>query len=257
MALFKTPEKETRDKMWNDYFKNPSQDNRNILIEEYAPLVKVVAGRMNLQFGFAVEFDDLVSYGIFGLIDAVSKFNPELNVKFETYASLRIRGTILDQLRKFDWAPREARSKQKEWNEAVAKVMLKKGNSYQAEDVRKELNLNEEDFAKFCDKINIMDVISMDEYMDNGSDIGEINNNYSPEKMAERKNLKELIVNALDSLTEKQKQVVTLSYYEELTQKEIANVMNVTESRVSQLHSAAMAQLKIRLGNNVKLFLYI
>ena len=118
-----------REKLWAEYSKNPSQELREKLIIEYAPLVKVVAGRLSMYLGYNVEYDDLVSYGIFGLIDAIDKFDLGKDVKFETYASLRIRGAILDQIRKMDWIPRTVRQKQKKMEEAIRTVETRTGKN--------------------------------------------------------------------------------------------------------------------------------
>ena len=118
-----------REKLWADYQKNPSPELREKLITEYAPLVKVVAGRLSMYLGYNVEYEDLVSYGIFGLIDAIDKFDPGKEVKFETYASLRIRGSILDQIRKMDWIPRTVRQKQKKMEEAIKAIEARTGRN--------------------------------------------------------------------------------------------------------------------------------
>ena len=122
----KTVEKE---KLWEEYQKNPSAELREKIIIEYAPLVRVVAGRLSMYLGYNVEYEDLVSYGIFGLIDAIDKFDRGKDVKFETYASLRIRGSILDQIRKMDWIPRSLRQKQKKINAAMAAIEAKTGRT--------------------------------------------------------------------------------------------------------------------------------
>ena len=120
-------EETKRNKLWQEYIKNHSEQLREQIIIEYVPLVKLVAGRLNMYLGYTVEYDDLVSYGIFGLIDAIDKFDYGKGIKFETYASLRIRGSILDQIRKMDWIPRSVRQKQKQMESAVSKLEKEKG----------------------------------------------------------------------------------------------------------------------------------
>ena len=119
-----------KEKLWEEYQKNPTPKLREQLIIEYAQLVRLVAGRLSMYLGHNVEYDDLVSYGIFGLIDAIDKFNLEKNVKFETYASLRIRGAILDQIRKMDWIPRTVRQRQRKIDEAIKNIELRTGNTF-------------------------------------------------------------------------------------------------------------------------------
>ena len=138
----KTVEKE---KLWEEYQKNPSAELREKIIIEYAPLVRVVAGRLSMYLGYNVEYEDLVSYGIFGLIDAIDKFDRGKDVKFETYASLRIRGSILDQIRKMDWIPRTVRQKRKKIEEAIKQIETKTGR-----------NASDEEIALVCDGLGIL-----------------------------------------------------------------------------------------------------
>ena len=128
-----------RNKLWQEYIKNQSEQLREQIIIEYVPLVKLVAGRLNMYLGYTVEYDDLVSYGIFGLIDAIDKFDYGKGIKFETYASLRIRGSILDQIRKMDWIPRSVRQKQKQMESAVSKLEKEKGANVKDRDIAEEL----------------------------------------------------------------------------------------------------------------------
>ena len=131
-----------RAKLWDDYAKNKSPEIREKIILEYAPLVKLVAGRLSMYLGYNVEYDDLVGYGIFGLIDAIDKFDYGKNVKFETYASLRIRGAILDQIRKMDWIPRSLRQKQKKIDSAMAKIESEEGRMATDEELAGELEIS-------------------------------------------------------------------------------------------------------------------
>ena len=126
-----------KEKLWEEYQKNPTPKLREQLIIEYAQLVRLVAGRLSMYLGHNVEYDDLVSYGIFGLIDAIDKFNLEKNVKFETYASLRIRGAILDQIRKMDWIPRTVRQRQRKIDEAIKNIELRTGKTANDADLAK------------------------------------------------------------------------------------------------------------------------
>ena len=135
-----------REKLWAEYAKNKSPQLREKIIIEYAPLVKIVAGRLSMYLGYNVEYDDLVGYGVFGLIDAIDKYDASKDVKFETYASLRIRGSILDQIRKMDWIPRTIRQKQKQIDDAVRTIEAETGQGASDADIAKKLGLSDEEF---------------------------------------------------------------------------------------------------------------
>ena len=137
-----------RENLWASYRKNPSSEIREQIILEYAPLVKVVAGRLSMYLGYNVEYDDLVGYGIFGLIDAIDKYDAGKDVKFETYASLRIRGSILDQIRKMDWIPRTVRQRQKKLDEAIKKVEMRTGKNASDAEIAFEIGITEEELFR-------------------------------------------------------------------------------------------------------------
>lgn len=244
--------------MWIEYSNTRTDSVRQELIIEYVPLVKLVAGRLAIYLGSNVEYDDLVSYGIFGLIDAIDKFDYGKGIKFETYASLRIRGSILDQIRKMDWIPRSVRQKQKAISEAAKKLEAMLGPNYADEDMAKELGISEEEYNTWLSQTNISNVSSLDDIMEQGSDVkntGSGSSNIDPESSVVKEELKEQLVRALSALTEKEKKVVMLYYYEELTLKEISRVMEVSESRVSQLHSKALTKMRGYLGDNFALMM--
>ena len=224
-----------RDKLWQQYSKTHDTELRDELILEYAQLVKLVAGRLSMYLGYNVEYDDLVGYGIFGLIDAIDKYDYGKNVKFETYASLRIRGAILDQIRKMDWIPRSLRQKQKKINAAMAAIEAKTGRTSTDEELAVELGISIEELNNWQGQTKMSNLISLDEYTEEGSESGiqAVNNTRfeTPEDVVEKEELKKMLVEALDLLTEKEKNVVTLYYYEDLTLKEISLVLNVSESR--------------------------
>lgn len=247
-----------KDKLWSEYSKTGSQELRESLIIEYAPLVKLVAGKLSMYLGYNVEFDDLVGYGIFGLIDAIDKFDYGKGVKFETYASLRIRGAILDQIRKMDWIPRTVRQKQKQLDGAYRRIEERTGRPATDEEVADELGISVDELDDMQNETKITNIISLDEYMDQGEVRVEpkADKDYmQPEKVVEKSELKRLLMEVLETLTEKEKKVVTLYYYEELTLKEISRVLDVSESRVSQLHSKALIKMRQRLGSNMEMFL--
>lgn len=242
-----------KEKLWETYQKNPSQEIREQIIIEYAPLVKLVAGRLSMYLGYNVEYDDLVSYGVFGLIDAIDKFDMKKDVKFETYASLRIRGAILDQIRKMDWIPRTVRQKQKKIDAAIKTVEMRTGKSALDEDVAQELGLSEDEYGNWQSQIKVTNVVSLNEFVEQGSEPAmdaRGNSHFSqPEDVVAEGELKEVLVQTLDTLTEKERKVILLYYYEELTLKEISKVLEVSESRVSQLHTKALIKMKKKMGS--------
>jgi len=242
-----------RKRLWIDYARTKSPEIREKIILEYAPLVKVVAGRLGMYLGNNVEFDDLVGYGIFGLIDAIDKYDSMKDVKFETYASLRIRGSILDQIRKMDWIPRTIRQKQKQIEAVMRQVEQETGRQATDEEIAIGLGISEDEYTQWQSQMKITGVVSLNEYIEQGSDISNdrvrVSSHFEqPEKVLEKHELKEMLMEALELLTEKEKKVILLYYYEELTLKEISNILEVSESRVSQLHTKALSKMKTKLG---------
>ncbi|MBO4338073.1 MAG: FliA/WhiG family RNA polymerase sigma factor [Lachnospiraceae bacterium] len=244
-----------RKRLWIDYARTKNQDLREKLIIEYAPLVKLVAGRLNMYLGNNVEFDDLVGYGIFGLIDAIDKFDAFKDVKFETYASLRIRGAILDQIRKMDWIPRTIRKRQRQIDQVMNTIQAREGREATDEEISKELGISQDEYLDWQNQMKITGVISLNEYLETGSDIANESRPsqsidfQQPEKVLEQSELKEMLVSALELLSEKERMVITFYYYEEMTLKEISRILEVSESRVSQLHTRALAKMKTKMGN--------
>ena len=228
---------------------------REKIILEYAPLVKMVAGRLSMYLGYNVEYEDLVSYGIFGLIDAIDKFDSLKDVKFETYASLRIRGAILDQIRKMDWIPRTIRQKQKKIDAAIKEIEAKCGRSATDEEIAASLGISNDEYIDWQSQMKVTNVVSLNEFLEQGSEIPS-DNNYNrnaqfdgPEEVIERDELKRILAEALELLTEKEQKVILLYYYEDLTLKEISSILEVSESRISQLHTRALQKMKTKLGN--------
>lgn len=243
-----------RKKLWEDYARAKSSEVREKLILEYAPLVKLVAGRLSMYLGYNVEYDDLVGYGVFGLIDAIDKFDSLKAVKFETYASLRIRGAILDQIRKMDWIPRTIRQKQKKMESAIKEIEIAWGRNATDEEVAKHLGISDEEYLDWQSQMKITGVVSLNEFMEQGSEVPAEHNSQSsrfegPEEVLEKEELKKVLMEALELLTEKEKKVILLYYYEELTLKEIARVLEVSESRISQLHTKGLQRMKTKMGN--------
>ncbi|QUH31467.1 FliA/WhiG family RNA polymerase sigma factor [Vallitalea guaymasensis] len=243
--------------LWQKYSKEKSFDIKEKLIIEYAQLVKVVAGRLNMYLGNNVEYEDLVGYGVFGLIDAIDKFNFEKGVKFETYASLRIRGAILDNIRRMDWIPRSLRKKQKLIDNANSKLENDLGRLATDEEIACELDITLKEYKKWLNQTKLLTLTSLEEYIEQGSEIRIEPMNKSrytqPERVVEKNELKEILAEVIDNLLENEKRVIVLYYFEELTLKEISQILGVSESRVSQIHTKALKKLKIKLGNNMEL----
>lgn len=244
-----------RNKLWERYIASHDSEVREQLIAEYAQLVKLVAGRMNMYLGYNVEYDDLVGYGVFGLIDAIDKFDFGKNVKFETYASLRIRGAILDQIRKMDWIPRTIRQRQKQMDTVMKDIEQRTGREATDEEVAAGLGISSDEFLEWQTQLKANNIISLNEYVEQGSDISSEKSpagSYEmPEAVVEKSELKEMLEEALELLTEKEKKVVLLYYYEDLTLKEISRVLEVSESRISQLHTKALQKMKTKMGNYI------
>lgn len=244
-----------RKKLWDQYQKDRSPEIREKLILEYANVVNLVAGRLSMYLGYTVEYDDLVGYGIFGLIDAIDKFDTQKEVKFETYASLRIRGAILDQIRKMDWVPRTLRQKQKRMDAAAAKLEETLGRPAEAKEIADELGISEEEYLGWRSEAELSNMVSLDDYLEQGSEgrIDTLGTKFQqPEKAIQKQELKAMLVEALQTLTEKEQKVITFYYYEELTLKEISQILSVSESRVSQLHTKALQKIKKVLGDSVE-----
>lgn len=244
--------------IWDKYVKTRSPELREQLILEYANLVNLVAGRMGMYLGYTVEYDDLVGYGIFGLIDAIDKFDLTKNVKFETYASLRIRGSILDQIRKMDWIPRTLRQKQKQMDAAVAKLEGELGRTATDQEIAAQLSISVEEYDNWKNEAQFTNLVSLDDYLEQGGEAkmdiaGEKNHFDQPEQALAKQELKQMLLEALKTLTEKESSVVTLYYYEDLTLKEISRILEVSESRVSQLHTKALQKIKNQIGDSADL----
>jgi RNA polymerase sigma factor for flagellar operon FliA len=248
----------SRKKLWDDYNRLKTPELREKLIIEYAPLVKLVAGRLSMYLGYNVEYEDLVSYGIFGLIDAIDKFDMEKEVKFETYASLRIKGAILDQIRRMDWIPRTVRQRQRQIENAIKELERRNGKLPNDCEVAKFLGISEDEYTEWQNEAKADSLVSLNEYVEQGNDISSEKSRSSdydmPERVVEKEELKKVLVSSMENLTDKEKKVILLYYYEDLTLKEISSVLDVTESRVSQLHTKALQKMKVKMGNYMGIF---
>ena len=233
--------------LWETYSKTKAAGIREELILKYIYLVKFVAGRLYASYGNNVEFDDLVSYGVFGLIDAIDKYDLARGVKFETYAQLRIRGAIIDQLREIDWLPRSVRQKSKELEKAYFEIENRLGRPATDEEMAESFGMPVEEFQKKIQNITTYSIVSLDDLLEQKREVTSSEEDKqieTPESVIENTETKEILVDAVSTLPEKEKKVVSLYYYEELTYKEIGKLLNISESRVSQLHTKAIIRLK-------------
>ncbi|RCX15540.1 RNA polymerase sigma-28 (SigD/FliA/WhiG) subunit [Anaerobacterium chartisolvens] len=240
--------------LWKQYSESKEPAIREKLILEYAHLIKFIAGRLNIYFGSNVEYDDLVGFGVFGLIDAIDKFDLNKGVKFETYASLRIRGSIIDSIREIDWVPRSLRQKGKELEKVYWEIENQLGRSATDNEVAKKLGISVDEFYKLLNDVNVSSMVSLEEFLEQNYEIGVDLSNSSrddrPESYVEISEIKNILADSIEKLPEKERTVVSLYYYEELTLKEISAIMKVSESRISQLHTKAIMRLKGKLARH-------
>jgi len=244
--------------LWQEYRRNRDEKLRDRLILTYAPLVKYVAGRLGSGLPAHVEEGDLVSYGLLGLIGAIERYDPDRDVKFETYAIARIKGSIIDELRALDWVPRSVRARARDIERAVAELESKLGRAPNDDEIATKLGLTEDELEDSLTEISRSSIAALDELwtVSAGGDqialIDTIEDTAGPEPQSAlaQTELKEAMADAIARLPEREKLVVTLYYYEELTLREIGEVLGVTESRVSQLHTKAILRLKARLGGS-------
>lgn len=243
---------ENSHEIWKEYCETKDRELKDKLIIEYAPLVKYLAGRLSVHIGYRVEYDDLISYGIFGLIDAIDKYDYKKGVKFETYASLRIRGSIIDSIRKLDWVPRALRQKNKQLEQAYTELELELGHEPNDEQIAEKLGITLDETRDLIKKSAVTSLISLDSYLEQNHEdtflVAENADSDTPEAHYNKKELKNILADAIDKLSEKEKKVITLYYFEDLTLKEISRIMGVSESRISQIHSKAVFKLQGKLG---------
>ena len=249
---------ETQD-LWREYTKSKDQGTRDRLILTYAPLVKYVAGRLGSGLPAHVDEGDLVSDGLLGLIGAIERFDPDRDIKFETYAIARIKGSIIDELRAMDWVPRSVRSRARDIERAIGELERKLHRAPTDEEIADKLGVSTDDLNDSLTEIGRSSIAALDELWTVSSSGGDqvalidtIEDTQGPEPQSElaQTELKEALGEAIARLPEREKLVVTLYYYEELTLREIGEVLGVTESRVSQLHTKAILRLKARLAGS-------
>jgi len=242
--------------LWQEYRKSRDQHVRDRLILTYAPLVKFVAGRVGASLPSHVDEQDLVSYGLLGLIGAIERFDPGREIKFETFAMARIRGAIIDELRSLDWVPRSVRTRARQIERAITTLERELLRAPTDEEIAKKLGVSGDELEESLHEISRSSVAALDElWSPSGSgdqisliDTIEDETGLDPEISLEQTEIKEALAEAISILPEREKLVVTLYYYEELTLREIGEVLGVTESRVSQLHTKAILRLKAHLA---------
>jgi RNA polymerase sigma factor for flagellar operon FliA len=244
--------------LWREYRRTADEKIRDRLILTYAPLVKFVAGRLGSGLPAHVEENDLVSYGLLGLINAIERYDPDRDVKFETYAIARIKGSIIDELRAMDWVPRSVRSRARDIERAIVELESKLGRAPTDEEIADRLGLSQEELDDAMAEISRTSIAALDELWTVSSsgdqvaliDTIEDTRGPHPQSALAQTELREALGDAIARLPEREKLVVTLYYYEELTLREIGEVLGVTESRVSQLHTKAILRLKARLAGS-------
>ena len=250
-------EEKTEEELWEMYRKTRDPEIRDMFVKQYAPLVKYVAGKVAIGMPHNVDFDDLVGFGVFGLIDAIEKFDPNKHVKFKTYAVTRIRGAIFDELRSIDWVPRSVRQKSREIEDTVHRLEASLGRSASDKEIADEMGMSETDFQKTMMKVSGTSILSLNDVWYTGEDNDKVSivdsiespQSLNPDSIVEKEEIKRVIVQAINELPEKEKKVLVLYYYEDLTLKEIGKVLEVTESRISQLHTKAIMRLRSKLTN--------
>ncbi len=240
--------------LWQNYQKTKSIKDRNQIVEQFVPLVKKIASDVYQRLPEkSVEFEDLCSYGFIGLIEAVERYDPSINVKFQTYAMSRVRGSMLDHLRNLDWIPRSLRKKIKEYEKVVLELKSKTGKSPTDEEIASKLNLDPKEASKIKNEINRTQILSLEEYLfrsDKDDDtLSNMEDLYTgdPQNLVSKLEIKGMLKQAILTLNKREQLLLQLYYYEGLNFKEIGKVLEISESRVSQIHSHILMKLKNEL----------
>src|SRR5947209_14273163 len=258
VIMAKTEKRDIKD-VWIEYKKTRSEALRNVLMENYLHLVRYNAERIHVKLPDEVELDDLMSAGIFGLMDAINAFDLERGVKFETYCAPRIRGAILDELRSMDWVPRLVRSRAHKLDGATKQLEVELGRSPTNDEIAKRLHVSMAEFDKMAKDASAVGVVSLSRKWfetDSNKDVREIDvledkRGADPVREIQRKDLKELITKGLSRA---ERLIIILYYFEEMTMKEIGATLDLSESRVSQMHSSILARLKAQMADRRKEF---
>ncbi|MFN2390020.1 MAG: RNA polymerase sigma factor WhiG [Actinomycetota bacterium] len=255
------PSAETTDPVaaiWSDYKESGSATARDQLILHFSPLVKYVAGRVSVGLPANVDQADLISYGIFGLIDAIEKYDMSRNIKFETYAISRIRGAIIDELRAIDWVPRSVRFKAREIEKAYSTLENRLKQPPSDSELAAEMGVSKDELSAIFTQLSTVSLVALDDLtsVDGGRgdrlsliDTLEDTRSTSPTEAFEAQEMKQILAGAINRLPEREKMVVTLYYYEGLTLGEIGQVLGVTESRVCQIHTKSVLALRSKIAD--------
>lgn len=242
------------EKLWKKFEQTKDPKIKEELVVKYISLVKYVAGRMLINLPPSVEVEDLESAGVMGLIDAIERFNREYGVKFESFAIPRIKGAMLDELRKLDWVPRSVRSKSRELERAIHQLENDIGRPPTDEEIARKMNLTMEDYFDLLREVSATALLSLDDslFADDGSktelhEVVEDERVEDPMDGINREEIKEMLIKYIDDLPETERLVIALYYYEELTLKEIGQVLQLSESRISQIHTKTILSLRAKL----------
>ena len=249
----------TIDQIWEQFHKTRQDCYRNLLMEHYRDLVKYCAERLHAKLPDKVELDDLISAGIFGLMDAIDAFDPARGVKFETYCAPRIRGSILDELRSMDWVPRLVRARAHQLARATHSLEMHLGRKPDEQEIAEELDMDLEEFSRLLRDANAVSLVSLNTKCgddESEKDVREIDvikdqKSQDPVLEAQKRDLKNLLTKGL---TRAERLIIVLYYYEEMTMKEIGATLDLSESRVSQMHSSIVARLKAQMNSRKKEF---
>lgn len=233
--------------LWLKYKETKSVELRNAIAENYLPLVRIVCGRLAVSLPPHLDKDDLLSSGFFGLLDAIDRFDPTRNVKFETYAALRIRGAMLDYLRSKDWIPVSMRQRIRKYEQTVSQLENELGRSATDKELAAAMGISVDELQTLINQCNAATIIPLEEYLK--TDVNEAVDT-NPANSTEMFDLKDTLAKAIERLPEKERTVVSLYYYEELTLKEISLVLHLTEARISQLHTKAIFRMRGYLAQN-------
>jgi RNA polymerase sigma factor for flagellar operon FliA len=243
---------------WEAYTQTRSPEMREKLLLQYLPLVRRVAGRMVGSLPRSIRLDDLISAGVMGLLSSLDNFDPTLGIKFETFAMNRIRGAMVDSLRELDWVPRSVRQKARLLERTIEELTQKLMRVPEDAEIADHLSISLDEYLRMLDEVNVTVLLSLDDTFPTpsgeGTTLGEVTTDASEpshQERVEEKELRDLLVSNLKILPEQEKLVVALYYYEELTFKEIGEVLRLTESRVSQIHSKAVLQLRAAVRSKV------
>ena len=229
------------DSLWQKYRRQRTIDTRNQLAEYYLPLVKMVAGRLAISLPSHVDKEDLLSSGFFGLLDAIDRLDLQRKNKFETYAGVRVRGAMLDYLRSKDWVPVTMRQKIRRYEQAVYDLENELGRPAKDEELAERLNISLGELSDLVAQLNSSTVVPLEEYLrTDGSESPDM----SPVESIELRELQDTLAQAIDRLKKKEKLVISLYYYEDLTLREISLIMHLTEARISQMHTKAVFRLR-------------